>query len=172
MNASTLRDAARVYMTSLALIALAAVAMLMLSRARARELMPLAFGHVHRSVGTALSIALDNTRVALVPLSLSLVAHQGRAIRALGDSLAGAMLLFNAAELGSAVAGYGARTLVALAPHAPLELAAYSAAGAAYLAGRHQPLEPARLAALAAACAVLLLVAAVLETYVQLRAPA
>lgn len=170
MSAPLLRDSARVYIWLLALIAIATCGLLAATSAHeARELLPLRFGRVPATPRTALSIALTNARVALVPLALSLLAAQGPAMRTAGDCVLAAMAAFNAAELGAAVAGYGPRALAALAPHTPVELAAYAVAGAAYLAGRRACPPAARLARLAALCGGLLVLAAVLETYVQVR---
>lgn len=170
MSAPVLRDAARVYIWLLALIAIVVGGLLAATSAReARELLPLGFGHVPATPRTVLSIALANARVALVPLALSLLAPQGPVMRVAGDCALAAMAAFNAAELGAAVAGYGPRALAALAPHAPVELAAFALVGGAYLEGRHRPLGLRRLAPVAALALLMLLLAAALETYVQLR---
>jgi hypothetical protein len=168
VRSQILADAARVYGACLALIGLAALA-LFASPASARALMPLGFGHITRGIGTVTGLALANARVALVPLALATLAHHGRPLRRLGDGLLIALATLNAAEVGAALAGYGWRTVVALAPHALVELAGYAVAGAAYLAGRRAPLTALAAARCAAVCAGLLLAAAVLETYVQLR---
>jgi hypothetical protein len=163
-------DAAMVYAAELGLIALVAVGLLLFaSSAEARALMPLGFGRLDPTPRTAASIAAHNARVALVPIALAPLAGGRGVVRRGADLVLSGLLALNAAELGAALAGYGARTVAALAPHVPLELAGYAVAGAAYLAGRRRALSPGGLLAFAACCGLLLAAAAVLETYVQLR---
>jgi hypothetical protein len=163
------RDTALVYVGVLALIAALASAFLAFGPAQARDLMPLGFGRLHAGLHTAASIALDNGRVVLVPFGFAVLASQARTLRVLADVVLCLLLVFNAAELGAALAGYGARALAALTPHTQVELAGYAVAGAAYLRGRRRPLTPAELIAFGATCASLLAAAALLESYVQLR---
>ena len=61
-----------------------------------------------------------------------------------------------------------ARLAIATALYLPLELAALCLAGGAYMHARRQPLGRVELAAVAATCALLLVIAATLETYVRL----
>ena len=69
--------------------------------------------------------------------------------------------------IGSAIGGYGARMLVVMLPHGPVELAAYSLALALYLSGRRRALPAARMAVVACARVALLALAAALETWVS-----
>jgi hypothetical protein len=57
---------------------------------------------------------------------------------------------------------------IAMLPHGPLELAAYSMALALYLRARRGPLPVRHVLATAGVCLIGLLTAAVLETYVAL----
>ena len=81
----------------------------------------------------------------------------------------GTLLAFNAGAVGIAFGAYGQRAIAATAPHLPLEFAGLSLAGGAYLHARRQPLSPPAIAAIAGACALLLAIAALIETYVSMR---
>ena len=61
--------------------------------------------------------------------------------------------------------------MLALMPHGPVELAAYSLAIALYLQDRRRNLPAAYVATVAAACVALLAIAAVLETWVTRMSP-
>jgi hypothetical protein len=80
--------------------------------------------------------------------------------------LAGAIAT-NLLVIGAAIGGYGTRMLVAILPHGPVELAAYSLALALYLSGRRRALPAAHIAAAVCASVALLALAAVLETWVS-----
>ena len=75
------------------------------------------------------------------------------------------MLAVNAGLLGVALGAYGSRVAAAIALHLPLEFAALSLAGGAYMQASKQPLGTRALACIAALCALLLSAAATLETY-------
>ena len=66
-----------------------------------------------------------------------MLAHQPR-LRTPLDVLLGALLIINTAIVGAAFAAYGAGLSARLLPHAPLELAGFSAAGGVYVAARTQ----------------------------------
>jgi hypothetical protein len=164
------RDAGLLYALMLALITALAGALLIFGSApAARRLIPLDFGRLQPNLHTAASIALDNGRVALVPLGLAALAGGARTLRVIADLVLCLVLAFNAAELSAALAGYGARAVAALTPHAQLELAGYAVAGTAYLRGRRREATAVELIAFGVTCALLLAAAALLETYVQLR---
>jgi uncharacterized membrane protein SpoIIM required for sporulation len=163
------RGAARVYAGIFALIGLFALALAVVGSAQARSLLPLGFGRLPEDGATVATIALNNARVALVPFGLALLAQQAVGIRRVGDLVVAGLLALNAAQLAAALVGYGVRAVVALVPHTLVELAAYAVAGAVYLRGRQEPLGLGAVVLPALACAALLAIAAVLETYVQLR---
>ena len=163
------RCALAIYAGILGLVAALALLLLALGSSEARALLPLGFGHLPRNAGTAATIAVNNARVALVPLGFAALGGRRVVIRRVGDLVVGGQLAVNAALLAAALAGYGMRAVMALLPHTPVELAAYAIGGAVYLRGRREPLGPRSLALPAAACALLLALAAALETYVQLR---
>jgi hypothetical protein len=73
------------------------------------------------------------------------------------------VLAANAGLVGVALGAYGARLA---APHLPVELAALTLAGAAYMHASRQALGMVTIAVVAATCALLLVIAATLETYV------
>ena len=86
-------------------------------------------------------------------------------------SLLVALLVLNAGRVGLAIGAYGTRAIRATAAHLPLELAAMSLAGGAYMQACRQPLTARALAVVAAASALLLVAAATLETYASPGAP-
>ncbi len=138
----------------------------------ARHVLRFGFGGVDRSPFEAVRIALNNARFAAgTLLCAALVPRLGPRIRTLVDVLLTALLVFNAAAVGVAIAAYGTRVIAATAPHLPLEFVALTLAGGAYMQARRQPVRVSALATVAAACAVLLGVAATLETYVSMGGP-
>lgn len=113
-------------------------------------------------------VALDNGRIVAGVLLCAMLAPRLTArARTLVDIVLGMVLLANAGALGVALGAYGSRVARAIAPHLPFELAALSLAGGAYLHARTRPLRARVLAALAASCALLVIAAATLETYVS-----
>ena len=80
--------------------------------------------------------------------------------------LAGAITA-NVVVVGAALGAYQERMVLALMPHGPVELAAYSLALALYLQNRRRNLPAAYVATAGAACVALLALAAVLETWVS-----
>lgn len=136
----------------------------------ARSLLGLDFRGVNRSPGDAISIAADNAAlVGGVLVCASALPRLSR--RLVVDALLATILALNAAILGIAIGAYRVRAITALAPHAPLELAAFSLAGGAYMQVRKQAITTRSLTLVAAACAVLLVAAGFLETYVWLGRP-
>jgi len=89
-------------------------------------------------------------------------------LRSAGEVLIAGAIAGNVLVIGVAIGGYGTRMLVAMLPHGPAELAAYSLALALYLSGRRGALPIARMAMVACASVALLAVAAALETWVSL----
>jgi hypothetical protein len=84
------------------------------------------------------------------------------------DTILALAVAVNTALVGAALGAYGARMLVAMLPHGPLELAAFAIALALYVHARRGPLTVRHVTATAAACLSLLAVASVLETFVAL----
>ena len=120
------------------------------------------------SANAGARVALDNARIAGAVLLCATVApHLTARARTLVDIVLGTVLLANAGALGVALGAYGSRLARAITPHLPLELAALSLAGGAYIHARTRPLSARALAVLAASCALLVLAAATLETYVS-----
>jgi putative Mn2+ efflux pump MntP len=97
------------------------------------------------------------------------VASHRRLRRPLDVTLA-LVLLLNTTAVGIALGAYGSRLLASVALHGPLELAAFSLAGGAYLAARAGELGAGRLAIAAGLAVVLVAAGAVAETYVQIGA--
>jgi hypothetical protein len=81
------------------------------------------------------------------------------------DAAAAASLASTVASVVLGLGGYGARMLVAILPHGPIEAAAFTCALVLYAAGRRRRLAPRRALTLSAASLLLLAVAACLETF-------
>jgi hypothetical protein len=85
----------------------------------------------------------------------------------LGEVILAGALTANVVVVAAALGAYQERMAIALMPHGPVELAAYSLALALYLQDRRRNLPAAYVAKVAAACVALLAIAAVLETWVH-----
>ena len=118
----------------------------------ARVLLGLDFAGVERSPTAAASIAIDNGRIAAgVLLCACLAPRLLTRTRIVIDVLLAALLALNAAAVGVAFGAYGTRAIRATALHLPLEIAALSLAGGAYMQACRQPLTRRALAAVATA---------------------
>src|SRR5262249_42884805 len=138
----------------------------------ARHQVPLGFAAPPARIADALAIYLHNARVLATPLLgaalLSWLGFRGRSLqpaRALLDVFLACSVAANLALLTLSVAGYGPRRMALWLPHLPCEFAAIAVAISTYLIARRRPLHCAHLAAALTACAVLLVAAALLETY-------
>ena len=85
----------------------------------------------------------------------------------LGEVILAGAITANVAVVAAALGAYRERMVLALMPHGPVELAAYSLAIALYLQDRRRNLPAAYVAKVAVACVALLAIAAVLETWVS-----
>ena len=85
-----------------------------------------------------------------------------------GEVVIAGAIAGNVLVIGAAIGGYGTRMLVAMLPHGPVELAAYSLALGLYLADAAEPLPQPDMAVVACASVALLALAAALETWVSL----
>jgi hypothetical protein len=85
----------------------------------------------------------------------------------LGEVILSGAITTNILAVGAALGAYRERMVLALMPHGPVELAAYSLAIALYLRDRRGNLPAAYVATVAVACVALLAIAAVLETWVS-----
>jgi hypothetical protein len=90
-----------------------------------------------------------------------------RALQRAGEALLGAAVAVNVLVIGLSLGAYGTRMVRAALPHGPVELAAYSLALALYLQGRCRRLPPRHMLAIAALCVSGLVLAAGLETYIN-----
>jgi hypothetical protein len=132
----------------------------------ARRTLRFGFGGLERTPTEALGIAAHNARIAAGTLLCAMIAPRlPRCARALVALMLATVLAFNAATVGVAVGAYGGRVAAAIAFHLPVELAALALAGGAYLSTSRRPLAPVELLQVAALCALLLIIAAALETY-------
>lgn len=116
----------------------------------------------------ALSIAATNLRLAAAGLVAAWAVRARPCLGPLLDLVFALPCCLNAAVVAAALAGYGARLLQAVALHGPLELAAFSLAGGAYLSARAGELPMRVLVPVAAATTALVVSGAVVETYVRI----
>ncbi len=85
-----------------------------------------------------------------------------------GDTVLCLHVAFNTIVVGAGIGAYGARMLVALLPHGPVELVAFAAALSLYRRARRGPVTRRAAALRMGACATGLALAAALETFVAL----
>ena len=86
----------------------------------------------------------------------------------LGELILAGAITTNIVVVGAALGAYRERMQLALLPHGPVELAAYSLALALYLQDRRRDLPAPYVATAVMACVALLALAAALETFVNL----
>lgn len=136
----------------------------------ARAMLRFRFGGVDHTRAEAARIAIHNARFAGGSLVCALVIRWlPRWTRIATDCLLATMLALNAGTVGIAFGAYRWRAVAATAPHLLVEFAGLSLAGGAYVHARKQPLPARSLIATAGGCALLLAVAASIETYVSMR---
>jgi hypothetical protein len=124
------------------------------------------FDGVDASPAEVAAIALHNAKIAGgLLLCAALAPHITERGRGRVGLVVAIVLGLNAAAIGLAIGAYGRRALRALAPHAPLELAALSLAGGAYVHACKQRLTLLALVVIACTSGTLLVVGAALETY-------
>ena len=132
----------------------------------ARRALRFDFAGVERTPAAVLPIALQNARlVAAALVCAAVVPRLPQPARLIADVVLAVVLVANASLLGVALGAYGARLA---GPHLPVELAALSLAGAAYMHARRHPVGVVALALVAVTCTLLLVIAAALETYATL----
>ena len=160
--------------TAAALVIAAAAAVVALTGLNdgARRALLFGFGGVQRTPGEALRLAIHNAKFAAGTLLCAIGAPRLPTRGRLSvDLILTSVLAINAGLVGVALGAYGKRLAAAIALHMPLELAALSLAGGAYMSTCKQPLGARALACVAALCALLLAAAATLETYAPLGGP-
>lgn len=136
----------------------------------ARATMRFGFGGVDHTKGEAARIAIHNVRYAAGTLVCALVIPRLPPwTRIATDSLLATVLALNAGTVGIAFGAYRWRAIAATTPHLPVEFAGLSLAGGAYLHARKRPLSARSVIANVAGCALLLALAASIETYVSIR---
>jgi len=118
------------------------------------------------TVSIAALIAVNNIREAAIPLLFAVLKMCGRRwLVTVGDVVVGASLAVNAALGGLALGSYGVGLLHFL-PQWPLEWGGLALALAGWRRARTGRRDPCELALLALAAAMLLCLAALIETYV------
>lgn len=172
VNAGVVAGSARCGAAAISLVAVVATVVALTGLADdGRRALRFGFGGVRPSPSEAAQIAIHNARFAAGTLvCAALVPKVTSRVRTLIDVLLAALLVLNAGAVGVAIGAYWSRAIEATALHLPLEFAALSLAGGAYVQARTQPLRMRALALVAAICAAALVVAATLETYVQIGA--
>ncbi len=148
--------------------------------AAARRWLAFPFAGIPARPSTAAIIFSHNLRALAAVCGLLLIAqsahwsaagaepgHAHRILRGLGEALLAAAVAANLVVIGASFGAYGTRMVRAALPHGPVELAAYSLALALYLHGRRRPLPARSVTAVFALSVVMLALAAVLETYVN-----
>jgi hypothetical protein len=134
-----------------------------------RRTLRFGFGGLERTPAEVLRIAAHNARFAAGTLLCAVLAPRlPRLTRALVALILTTVLAFNAAALGVALGAYGGRVAAAIALHLPVEFAALSVAGGAYLSTSRRALSRAELLYVAILCVLLLVIAATLEAYLPL----
>jgi len=143
----------------------------------ARDWLGFTFPGVPATVEEVWEIFVSNARIALVVLAASFAVNapwlmagdaaepgwRWRCWRLLLDVALGCGALFNLVIVGSALGGYGVRMAVAILPHGPFELLAFSSVLALYLRARRGPVPRRTAALLSGASAGLLLLGATAE---------
>lgn len=136
----------------------------------ARATLRFGFGGVDHTRTQAGRIAVHNARYgAGILVCAAVLSRLPRWTRVATDCLLATVLALNAGAVGIAFGAYRWRAVSATAPHLPVEIAGLSLAGGAYLHARQHTLAARSLIATAGACALLLVVAASIETYVSMR---
>ena len=148
--------------------------------AAARRWLAFPFAGIPARPGEAASIFIHNLRALAAVCGLLLIAqsayssaagaepgHAHKMLRGLGEALLAAAVAANLVVIGASFGAYGTRMLGAALPHGPVELAAYSLALSLYLQGRRRPLPARSVVAVLALSVVMLALAAVLETYLN-----
>jgi len=147
--------------------------------AETRQLLAFSFAGVPTRLDTALSILANNGRLLAAVFAAILVAqspwlagrdaHRGPVMVTLLVAVDAVLVLavtVNVAVVGAALGAYGERMALAMLPHGPLELGAYALALALYLHARRGPIPARHVLAVGAGCLIILVVAALLETFV------
>ena len=132
----------------------------------ARELHPLLGLRLapRRGISVATAIASNNAREAAIPILFALVLRVRPRLVLLGDVVVGVCLATNVAIAGLALGSYGPRLLLDL-PHWPVEWAAFAVALSIWRRARTNKLDVLAFLLLSISCAMLLCVAALIETY-------
>jgi hypothetical protein len=136
------------------------------------------FPRADTAAGEVLAILADNLRLLAAILVACVVAQLARevspgtraeratrAVVALCDAALIAVAAVHVFLVGAGVGAYGGRMIVALLPHGPVELAAYSLALALYVGSRRERLSARRWAVSGLGSALCLTLAAPLEVF-------
>ncbi|HTX09791.1 MAG TPA: hypothetical protein VMA77_17940 [Solirubrobacteraceae bacterium] len=172
---STIRLAAIVAAALTAAALLIAVVVRVALAGSARRWLGYRFPGVPADLSTAAWILAHNASALSGVLGLLMIAQLAarspeparaqRMLQSAGELALAGTIAANLLVIGAAIGGYGTRMLVAILPHGPVELAAYSLAIALYVTGRRRPLPALQMAGVACASVALLALAAALETW-------
>jgi hypothetical protein len=175
-------NAARSAAVVTALVLLVAILVRLTLAADAREWLDFEFPGIPSRFGEAVAIFVNNARLVLAVLIACFVVGQMQPVpearRAeriglrLGVGLFDLLLLagvaFHVVFVGTAVGAYGTRTLDAMVPHGPFELASFCLALGLYLTARREAVPLRRIAVVGAVSLTVLAVAALLEVFLQI----
>jgi hypothetical protein len=138
-----------------------------------RRLLGFTFSGVPAGLGSTLSILANNLRMLGAVVLACAIAQLAGANDRLSNGLVRAcdgvivgVATAHAVAVGAGVGAYGGRMLVALLPHGPVELWAFSLALALYVAARRDRITWEHCLAIFMVCALQLSVAAALEVFV------
>jgi hypothetical protein len=173
---SDLATAAGIAAALLALAVITAFGVRLAAAGPVRDLLGFGFAGIPKELGEVVAILVNNLRLLAAVVLAALVAWLARAEGApsgpatwavlwLCDAVLVAVAAGHALLVGAGVGAYGERMVLALLPHGPIELAAYSTGLALYVAARREAVAPRSFVALSAAPAGGLLVAAPVEVF-------
>jgi len=135
----------------------------------ARATLRFGFAGLDSSVGETAGVAAHNGRIAGGTLVCAAIAPRlSPRVRRLVYCMLAAVLTCSACAVGVAIGAYGSRAIAAVVAHLPVEFGALSVAGGAYMQACKQALTTRELVAITSATALLIVLAAWLETHASL----
>ena len=141
-----------------------------------RRLLDFQFAGLPPTPSTVASILAVNFRLLIGAIAASVIVQAastkqgaiGTVVVAALDTIILLEFVLNVVVIGSSLGAYGGRMATAMLPHGPFELVAFAAVIALYLRARRRAVPARQLVAVSLGACGLLLVAAVLETFVAL----
>ena len=165
----------------LAVIAVAAAVVHLAAAAEVRDWLGFTFSGVPGTAEQALEIFINNARLLIAAIAACVVLQgsalidpeadrqpprwQSTAVH-ICDVVLGTLAVANLAVIGAAIGAYGDRVVKHLLPHGPVEALAFAIALALYVRSRRGPVARRDFLRLAGLALAVLIVAALLETFV------